>query len=682
MSASIYTLLADELDISDEKAEKLLSAMLREVNKRARQQENGVQLPNFGRFTAENGDLTFTPTEPLARAVNHRFEGLEPEDLTNAPGKPEEEDEEQDEGPNTIALGYQAGGNFDPIEEEEKEDTGSSGDSAPDTAEFQAPDTGEFDAPDTGEFQAPDTGEFEAPDANESDAPASTARSETETSDKPEEPSSSESESAANPDATTDSSEVQAPDPEEVLQTGGSSTDDASEEEPVSDNNSQTEPDSDDTASDRSTPSPTEAESGSSTAKKTTELYPFVEDIPSGSSSSEEASSSPSDDASPDEKPSDEGASDEGASSEETSSEEPSDGTSSDDALPDDPSTDDTKERDELSDIWNDVAEETGEMSEASSDPDTSHTSRESFESSFPDLPSETESSITEEETESEAEDSEGFDLGASDPGEDPSSAESDSDTTASSDSSTSDTGTSSEPPPSSPPDAPTDSGSSATRIMVAVFTFLLLSSGAWYILGQRGVMPGPTAIFSASDAPAASDAQTAENDPNGDTPTETSDPNNEEPALEEPTSAESSSSGPDTDETENAAAPDETPSTADAAASDDDADADEPTTPSSESSSSTDEAASESGIIPSNGGWSVVVGSRATRDAASQLVSTYRDRIGDSQAPVDILEATVENSTRYRVGVGQFSDRSDAQDFMEQYKSDLPDGAWTVRLE
>jgi hypothetical protein len=116
MSVSIHTLLADELDIPDQKAEKLLVAMLREVRKRARR--GGVRLPDLGKFKVEDGELTFFPADSLARAVNHRFEGLEPEHLRNAP-EPETGEDEDTEGPSTITLGYQDSGGWTPLDADE-----------------------------------------------------------------------------------------------------------------------------------------------------------------------------------------------------------------------------------------------------------------------------------------------------------------------------------------------------------------------------------------------------------------------------------------------------------------------------------------------------------------------------------------------------------------------------------
>jgi len=154
MSASIHSLVAAHLDISDEKAQKLLAAMLREVKKRAH--TKGVRLPEFGTFRERNGRLVFEPSESLARSVNRRFEGLESEDLASAPQ--EQEEEKQNEGPSTITLGYQDSSNWSPLDSEDSaEDPGDSSgedDSGPDTEEFQVPSADQ--AADTSELQAQD----------------------------------------------------------------------------------------------------------------------------------------------------------------------------------------------------------------------------------------------------------------------------------------------------------------------------------------------------------------------------------------------------------------------------------------------------------------------------------------------------------------------------------------------
>jgi len=179
MSASIPSLLADELDTSPEKAQKLLLAMLREVKKRARHE--GVRLPELGTFREANGQITFEPSPSLARAVNQRFEGLESEDLGTAPAQESNQQDEDDDGPNTITLGYQDS-DWSPLDGDESEDTGDTdddGDEA-DTEEFQVPDADE--AADTEEFQSPEPADDEpaAPSSEKGSASDEERTTETE----------------------------------------------------------------------------------------------------------------------------------------------------------------------------------------------------------------------------------------------------------------------------------------------------------------------------------------------------------------------------------------------------------------------------------------------------------------------------------------------------------------------
>ena len=85
MPVSIVPLLADRLDISEERARSLLQTMLQELRRRA--ESEGVRLPELGIFREEDDTLTFVPSPSLRRRVNLQYEGLTTEELS-APSEP------------------------------------------------------------------------------------------------------------------------------------------------------------------------------------------------------------------------------------------------------------------------------------------------------------------------------------------------------------------------------------------------------------------------------------------------------------------------------------------------------------------------------------------------------------------------------------------------------------------
>jgi septal ring-binding cell division protein DamX len=86
MPASITPLLAERLDVSEERARSLLQTLLQELRRRA--ESDSVRLPELGTFREEDGRLTFVPSPSLRRRVNHRYEGLSAEDLTAPSSEP------------------------------------------------------------------------------------------------------------------------------------------------------------------------------------------------------------------------------------------------------------------------------------------------------------------------------------------------------------------------------------------------------------------------------------------------------------------------------------------------------------------------------------------------------------------------------------------------------------------
>jgi hypothetical protein len=104
-------------------------------------------------------------------------------------------------------------------------------------------------------------------------------------------------------------------------------------------------------------------------------------------------------------------------------------------------------------------------------------------------------------------------------------------------------------------------------------------------------------------------------------------------------------------------------------------------TTPTAAAATTTSGDASQQ-ITRSEGGWTIIVASRTQRGPAETLVDDFRGRFPDQQLPIDVVPGNVENTTRYRVGVGQFDSREDAQQFLDEFGSQLPDGAWPLRLQ
>ncbi|QXD15363.1 SPOR domain-containing protein [Rhodocaloribacter litoris] len=76
-------------------------------------------------------------------------------------------------------------------------------------------------------------------------------------------------------------------------------------------------------------------------------------------------------------------------------------------------------------------------------------------------------------------------------------------------------------------------------------------------------------------------------------------------------------------------------------------------------------------------GGWTVVVASLTARRDAEAIAERYLDL----NLPVDILTATTNNVTRYRVAVGQYPTQEAAQEAITRMGDRLPEGSWPLRI-
>lgn len=85
--------------------------------------------------------------------------------------------------------------------------------------------------------------------------------------------------------------------------------------------------------------------------------------------------------------------------------------------------------------------------------------------------------------------------------------------------------------------------------------------------------------------------------------------------------------------------------------------------------------------INPSTGGWTIVVASTPDRSVAERTREQYRQQFSGAGLPVDVVTGTVNNGTRHRVAVGQYTSRDAALQALDQHAARLPEGAWVLRL-
>ena len=182
---------------------------------------------------------------------------------------------------------------------------------------------------------------------------------------------------------------------------------------------------------------------------------------------------------------------------------------------------------------------------------------------------------------------------------------------------------------------------SSGRGWLVALLILLVAGLGVWYVLGQQGVTTGPLAMFE-QEAPTE----------------EASTPTSEEPAASTPGTPSS-----------------ETPSTGEAA----------PATSNKETAPQPSPAEQAYNDAPrldrEQGGWTVVVASETSRDAARTAAQRFAQRFQEQGYPIDIVASTVNDTRRFRVVVGQFDSSDQVLQTINENADRFPEDAWALEL-
>jgi len=651
MPAPLFERVADKLGLPADRSEKLVRAMIREIRKRANQGQ-GVRVPNLGSFSVEDGRLTFHPEPSLARSVNQRFEGLAEETVA----LPEvEESAQTGEGPTTITRGFDMGA-WDPL------DTGGassnsgrspSSNGGADTDEFQAP-------PDTDEFQAPpDTDEFEAPDTGESDAAAEGAVAEGEASGSDaskQERGSTGTERSSNGDSGQTSWDVGGARPVSGASADVSSGENLSGEETSGD--ARPEGSSDDSFS----PSRFRGEEPSeidepdfdaSAPPQVSDHRPSdpMDDDPHDGTGFRTASGDTEGDSSQD-------TSDRDTSDRDTPSEmSASDRGERDDDEDDEPNIWSSESAWDFSTVTSEDVEDDDEFdlddgddaSSMSKDEDTSDDKEPEYVSYRP--PDADEQAADERPARSIFDfDSEA----AQEKKEAPKTTKLDASEIQNLDQ---DRTQQESKQGAGGEDGSSGSRSAATTVTVVVLVVLAMMGG-WIVLGHQGIVPPPSRTLGLSDGltePADPDAT------GGDESTSTSDATGDDTgdATGEPSDEDVATTSTTPSEGDDAASPSATDSGADDGAS-----------------------TASRGFDRSAGGFTIAVASRETESQARALVDQFRRNLSDTNLRIDIVVGESGGTTRYRVGVGQFSTRAEANSMRNEMQGRLPDGAWPVAIE
>ena len=679
MPAPIYDLVAEELNLDPDRSRKLVRAMIREIRKRARK-GSGVRVPGLGAFRGDGDTIVFQPEPSLARTVNQRFQGLDDESIASGG------DESSEGGPTTITRGFEVG-SWDPL------DTGtaeaeSSSEPAPDTDEFQAPDTDEFDAPpeetsppepdaedaepvngDGGDASAAEPSPDPKPEAGTPDEDTSSrfdwqetstaqgVQDENQRAEGPKQDAAGESSSEPEPsDAFTP------PAPEK-----SSSKKSSSKQQPV-DKPTTEEPATEEPATEEPTVEETPDRPGAG-APEPAQDEPAASDLPEGpwQDASEEDASEP---------PEIHDTREPGDASDSASGDVREDASEPDDdfAMPD-VSDSERDDEDESPNIWeSDFAWDFSSVSSEDVD-ETKADDRDAFddepspESETPaspprgDVPTgtasgEDASAETASDDASSREASRSiFDFDASDFESDVAGKPDAEEAPTTQNASSQATGRP-EPAPNRPAsdrpasdrpvhdrDEAQTSSSLPTVITVSVI-FILVAMGAWILLGQRGVLAPPQETLGLGGGDATPRSQPAASSESGTPDADEASPAPNSSTVDEPTSSSSDDASPDG------------------------------------AATATSDRSDRQAFNRAAGGFTIVVASRTSEQAARDLLPDYRQQFSEQGYAVDLVSGTSNGVTRYRVGVGQFNSRSEARTFLDQNQDRLPQGAWPTQVE
>lgn len=180
--------------------------------------------------------------------------------------------------------------------------------------------------------------------------------------------------------------------------------------------------------------------------------------------------------------------------------------------------------------------------------------------------------------------------------------------------------------------DRATSSRSTGIRLTVGLLALFLLAGAGWFIMDQQGILPWSQSTVTESNNRSSAPVAGANESPS--------------PSSEGDPASESASDTVGT----NASA--------------------------SQSASADDRAQ------PASARWTLVVASRTQKEEAESVADAYQSHFSEQPLSVEVLTGAVEGTTRYRVAVGQFQTREDAQTAMKRYSEELPTGVWLLQLQ